>query len=445
MSKNKYKNKYIITGQNALSGEVNISGAKNSVLPILASTILNAGITILNNVPLITDTFVAIDILRSLGASVDIDFDANSLYINTKGIYKTSINKDLASKMRCSIVFLGSLLARFKEASIYFPGGCNLGDRPIDIHLDFFQKLNINIDIYDDNSDSSDESYDKKILANSRNFKANSITLPFASVGATQNLILASIINNKSSQKVIIKNSAKEPEITDLILFLRQMGAIIHGENSSTITITPIKDLNLNPFVEYNIMPDRIEAGTFLCIACSNNKNDIIKLNNIIPEHLNYITSTLTSIGAELIINKNSICVKAPKVIKSVEALETNIYPLFPTDLQQQFTSLLSIANGKSVIKENIFNGRHKHIKELNKMGADIKCDGTTFYINGVSEGLVGCKDLVAHDLRGGACLIQAGLIASGTSIISNAHYVMRGYEKIEQKLQALGADIKYI
>ncbi len=441
-------NKYIINGQNKLSGEISIGGAKNAILPILASTILNSGITILNNVPLITDTFVAIDILRHLGASVDIDFENHSLYINTKNIYKTKVDKNLACKMRCSIIFLGSLLARFKTASISFPGGCNLGDRPIDFHLSALEQLSIEISTSVSPINTNINILEDEIKADASNFTPSCITLPFASVGATQNIILTSIIkNNKNNlnNKVIIKNSAKEPEITDLILFLRKMGADIQGENTSNIIINPVDSSSLKSFIEYDIMSDRIEAGTFLCIATSNVTNNKIKLNNVQPEHLTYVIKTLKSIGAILDITQNSICVTPPKAIKNIEFLETNIYPLFPTDLQQQFTTLLAIGNGKSVLKENIFNARDKHIPELNKMGANISQNQNTFYIQGVGNTLVGSDNLVAYDLRGGASLIQAGLVAKGTSIISNANYIMRGYEKIEHKLQSIGADIKYI
>lgn len=443
--------KYLVTGQKSLSGDVFISGAKNAVLPIMAASILNKGITILNNVPMLLDTFVSIDILRSLGSTVDIDFSNNSLYINTKNIYKTQVKKDLAIKMRSSIIFMGSILSRFKEASISFPGGCNLGDRPIDFHIQAFEELGITIN----KSQEQD-----LIYASFNNINNNNIIrLPFASVGATQNIILASIFENNynKNNKVIIKNAAKEPEITDLILFLRLMGADITGENTSTIIINGVDQhvfdaKNKNSVLEYTIMPDRIEAGTFLCIGArniynnKNNKNKI-KINNLNPLHLTSVIQILKSIGVKLEVFSDYILVEGCINIKPIELLETNPYPYFPTDLQPQFTTLLATACGDSIIKENIFTARNKHIKELNKMGTNIleNSKNNVFYIKNINNNNLKATNLFAHDLRGGASLIQAALIANGTSSINNASYIMRGYEKIEDKLTLIGADIKYI
>ncbi len=415
--------KYIIKGGNKLNGEVFISGAKNSVLPILASTVLNSGICILKNVPMLLDTFVAIDILKDLGCEVS--YSENLVVVNSKNINNTNVKEELVKKMRSSIIFLGSILSRCKEASISYPGGCNLGKRPIDFHLSAFEKLGIKI-----------EDNEELIKASVENIKENIIELPFASVGATQNIILASIFVNG---KVIIKNCAKEPEIIDMVKFLRKMGANIYGEGTHTITIKGVK--RLNKVVEYTIMPDRIEAGTFLCMSAITNGN--IKVNNIVPKHLNSLIEILNKIGCNIKIYKNSITIQNKNVLKPIDFLETNPYPYFPTDLQPQIMALLATIDGISIIKENIFEARNKHIPELNKLGCNIVEDNNVFIINGVNK-LVG-KNVVAKDLRGGASLIIAGLVAKGKTIVDGACYINRGYENIERKLNILGADIKYI
>lgn len=415
--------KYIIKGGNKLNGEVFISGAKNAVLPILASTVLNSGICILKNVPMLLDTFVAMDILRDLGCKVT--YGENTVVINSKDMNKTNVKEELVKKMRSSIIFLGAIISRFKEASISYPGGCNLGKRPIDFHLEAFKKLGIKID---DNQNL--------IKASVNEIKENTIDLPFASVGATQNIILASIFVNG---KVVIKNCAKEPEIIDMVKFLRKMGANIYGEGTDTITIKGVE--KLKDIVEYTVMPDRIEAGTFLCMSAITNGN--IKVNGIAPHYLSSLTDILEQMGCEIIKNKESIKIKNIKNLKCIDFLETKPYPYFATDLQPQIMALLSTLDGISVIKENIFEARNKHIPELNKMGCNIVEDNNIFVINGVNS-LTG-KNVFAKDLRGGASLIMAGLFAEGETVVDGACYINRGYEYLDKKLSILGADIKYI
>lgn len=415
--------KYIIKGGNKLNGEVFISGAKNAVLPILASTVLNSGICILKNVPMLLDTFVAIDILRDLGCKVT--YGENTVVINSKDMNKTNVKEELVKKMRSSIIFLGAIISRFKEASISYPGGCNLGKRPIDFHLEAFKKLGIEID---DNQNL--------IRASVNEIKENIIDLPFASVGATQNIILASIF---VKGKVVIKNCAKEPEIIDMVNFLRKMGANIYGEGTNTITINGVE--NLKDMVEYTVMPDRIEAGTFLCMSAITNGN--IKVNGIVPHYLSSLTDILEQIGCEIIKSKESIKIKNSKNLKCIDFLETKPYPYFATDLQPQIMALLSTLDGISVIKENIFEARNKHIPELNKMGCNIVEDNNIFIINGVNS-LIG-RNVFAKDLRGGAGLITAGLFAEGETVVDGACYINRGYEYLDKKLSILGADIKYI
>lgn len=415
--------KYIIKGGNKLNGEVFISGAKNAVLPILASTVLNSGICILKNVPMLLDTFVAMDILRDLGCKVT--YGENTVVINSKDMNKTNVKEELVKKMRSSIIFLGAIISRFKEASISYPGGCNLGKRPIDFHLEAFKKLGIKID---DNQNL--------IKASVNEIKENTIDLPFASVGATQNIILASIF---VKGKVVIKNCAKEPEIIDMVKFLRKMGANIYGEGTDTIIIKGVE--KLKDIVEYTVMPDRIEAGTFLCMSAITNGN--IKVNGIAPHYLSSLTDILEQMGCEIIKNKESIKIKNIKNLKCIDFLETKPYPYFATDLQPQIMALLSTLDGISVIKENIFEARNKHIPELNKMGCNIVEDNNIFVINGVNS-LTG-KNVFAKDLRGGASLIMAGLFAEGETVVDGACYINRGYEYLDKKLSILGADIKYI
>lgn len=415
--------KYIIKGGNKLNGEVFISGAKNAVLPILASTVLNSGICILKNVPMLLDTFVAMDILRDLGCKVT--YGENTVVINSKDMNKTNVKEELVKKMRSSIIFLGAIISRFKEASISYPGGCNLGKRPIDFHLEAFKKLGIKID---DNQNL--------IKASVNEIKENTIDLPFASVGATQNIILASIFVNG---KVVIKNCAKEPEIIDMVKFLRKIGANIYGEGTDTITIKGVE--KLKDIVEYTVMPDRIEAGTFLCMSAITNGN--IKVNGIAPHYLSSLTDILEQIGCEIIKSKESIKIKNSKNLKCIDFLETKPYPYFATDLQPQIMALLSTLDGISVIKENIFEARNKHIPELNKMGCNIVEDNNIFIINGVNS-LIG-RNVFAKDLRGGAGLITAGLFAEGETVVDGACYINRGYEYLDKKLSILGADIKYI
>lgn len=415
--------KYIIKGGEKLNGDVLINGAKNAVLPIIASTVLNNGITYLKNVPMLLDTFVALDILKELGCEI-ITGD-NIVFINSKNMNKTAVPQNLATKMRSSIIFLGSILSRFKEASISYPGGCNLGKRPIDFHLNAFREMGITLD-----------EQNEIITATIQNDKDTTINLPFPSVGATQNAVLAGVLSNSTT---IIKNSAKEPEIIDMMNFLKQMGADITGEGTSVITVKGVA--SLNKFVEYTIMPDRIEAGTFLCMAGATKGNITIK--NVCPNHIKALTDILLKTGCDIGIKKSEVSIKAPQQLEGIGFLETLPYPNFPTDMQAQIISMLTISRGTSIIKENIFEARNKHIYELNKMGADITENNNTFIVKGVPS-LVPFN-VVAKDLRGGASLICSAIATNGQSIVDGAMYVRRGYENIELKLQQLGANIKYI
>lgn len=416
--------KYIVNGGKILNGEVFISGAKNSVLPILAATILNGGVTVLKNVPILSDVTISLDILRNLGCFVIIKDD--KIIIDSSNIHNTDVPDELVKKMRSSIIFLGSLLARFKKAKISYPGGCNLGKRPIDFHLKGFEKLNITI-----------QENNNIIEASSCEIIGNHIHLPFASVGATQNIILASIF---AQNETIIYNAAKEPEIIDLQNFLNEMGACVFGAGTDKIIIKGVK--KLKKYCEYTIMPDRIEAGTFLCLAACNGGEITVK--NIVPKHLNSLTEILKKTNCSIEQGDDYIKLTRKGDIKSIDFLETAPYPLFPTDLQPQLMVLLCLANNEvSIIKESIFEARNMHIPELNKMGANIKEDNSTFIINGIKN-FKGCE-VFSKDLRGGAALIMAAICAQGTTTILGSEYVERGYENIEHKLRNLGADIQYI
>lgn len=415
--------KYIINGGNTLNGEVFISGAKNSVLPILAATVLNSGISILKNVPMLTDTLVSIDILTHLGCKVSIG--TNTLVIDASEIEKNFIPDELIKKMRSSVIFLGSLLGRLNHAEISYPGGCNLGKRPIDFHLNSLKKLNINIIEEND-----------IIKAYTDEIKGCEINLPFPSVGATQNIMLTSVY---STGTTTIKGAAKEPEIIDLQNFLNKMGAKIKGAGSDIIKIIGVN--KLCNFTEYTIMPDRIEAGTFLCAAAITGGN--LKILDIIPEHLTSLIKILEEVGCIINIDKNSLNINAPKKLNAIKEIETAPYPLFPTDLQPQLMSVLTLANGTSIIKEEIFEARNKHILELNKMKANITGSENEFIIKGVNN--LEPATVFAKDLRGGAGLILAGLATKGETIVKGSKYIKRGYENIEKKLNIIGANIKYI
>ncbi len=415
---------YRIVGGNRLEGTIDIEGAKNAVLPILASTILNKGESILKNVPMLRDTKIALEILEHLGCTYSIE--GTTVIVNSKNINNFNMPIELVKQMRSSIIFMGALLSAIGECKISLPGGCKLGKRPIDLHLDNLKKLNVEILQKDD-----------IIYAKTNGVVGNRINLTFPSVGATQNLILASVF---CDSETIILNPAKEPEIIDLQNYLNEAGAKVVGAGTDKIVIKGVKKLN---DVVYNIMPDRIVAGTYL-VAGVMTAGEIL-LNNINYNDMKNITEIIEKTGAKIkVYDNNKILVQGNEKIKSINKIETNPHPKTPTDMQSQFMAMLSIARGRSRIKENLFENRNKQIIELVKMGADIyQIDSTTSVINGVS-GLQG-KTVYAQDLRGGASLILAGLVASGETKVENSEHIQRGYVKIEEKLSNIGANIKYI
>lgn len=409
---------YIIEGGNRLEGKVEISGSKNSSLPIIAATILNAGKTTLYNVPNIQDTKMMFEILKKLGASVE--KKKNKIIIDTSTINKFEIPEDLMHKMRSSVIIVGALLGKHKKAIFTYPGGCEIGSRPIDLHLKSFEKLGISIR----------QNYGI-IECEADTIKGAKIDLDFPSVGATENAILASVLAEGTT---IITNAAREPEIVDLENLLNKMGAQIIGCGTDKIMIIGVKKLK---DISYTIMPDRIETGTFLCIASATKGNLILENANYL--HIFPVISKLEEAGCKFKIEKNKIEINSPRKLKAVD-IRTMPYPGFPTDMQSIFASMLTTAKGTSIIVENIFESRYKYTQELNKLGAKIMVEGKSAVIRGVRK-LYGSK-VKATDLRGGAAMVLAGLVAKGETQINNIEPILRGYENFDKKLQNIGADI---
>ena len=413
--------KYIIKGSNKLEGKVKISGSKNAALPIIAASILNAGKTTLYNVPNIHDTQMMFEILKNLGGKVE--KKNNKIIIDTSKIKKYEISEDLMRQMRSSVILAGSLIGKYQKAIFSYPGGCDIGTRPIDLHLKGFEKLGINITKnYGNISCICDKIVGEKI------------DLDFPSVGATENIMLASCLGEGTTQ---INNAAREPEIIDLQNFLNKMGAKIQGAGSNKIQIEGVKKLN---DVSYNIMPDRIETGTFLCAAAMSQGNIIIENTNI--NHITPIISKLEEANCKLKLEKDKIELKAPKKLKALE-IRTMPYPGFPTDMQSIFVSMLTIAKGTSIIVENIFESRYKFTQELIRMGAKITIEGKSAIVKGTRK-LYGAN-VNATDLRGGAELVLAGIVAKGETTIENIEYILRGYENLNKKLENLGVNIKMV
>ena len=409
---------YIIEGGRRLEGEITVSGSKNASLPIIAASILNPGITKLYNIPNIHDTQITLEILKYLGCKVK--KHNGKIEINSKKINKKEIPEHLMSQMRSTVVLAGAILGRFKEAKFSYPGGCDIGARPIDLHLSAFKKLGVNI--------TEDSGF---IICKADKIIGTNIDLDFPSVGATENIILASIYAEGTTQ---ITNAAMEPEIVDLAKCLNKMGAKITGAGTNIIKITGVQKLK---DTGYKVMQDRIEAGTLLCAGAITGGN--ICLNYRTPEHITPILNKLEEAGCSIRVEKNKVYMQAPKKMKAVD-IKTMPYPGFPTDMQSIFASTLTIAKGTSVIVENIFENRYRYTAELNKMGAKITTEGKTAVIKGVRK-LSGAT-VKSTDLRGGACMVLAGLSAKGTTTVTNVEYILRGYEALDKKLNSLGAKI---
>ena len=410
--------RFIIQGGKKLEGEIEISGSKNAALPIIAATVLNAGTTTLYNVPDIQDVNTMFEILKKIGATIK--RKNNKIIINTSKIHTYEIPDDLMRQMRSSVILAGALLGKYHKARFSCPGGCDIGSRPIDLHLKGFEKLGVNIK----------EEYGE-IYCDAEKIIGTQIHLDFPSVGATENIILASCLGEGTT---VITNAAREPEIEDMIKYLNKMGTKINGAGTDKVEIVGVRKLSE---VSYNIMPDRIETGTYLVAGAITNGN--IKLLNVNPTHIEPILNKLDEANCKLNISNHKIEIIAPKRVKAVD-IKTMPYPGFPTDMQSIFGALLITAKGTSVITENIFESRYKYAQELIRMGAKINVEGRTAIIKGTKK--IQGANVVATDLRGGASLVIAGLYAKGVTQVDNIHYILRGYEKIDEKLKKLGAKI---
>lgn len=411
--------KFIIHGGNRLTGEVCVGGAKNAAVAILPATLLAADTFVIENLPKIDDVIILLNILQRLGAKVDMK-DDGSVAIDTRDVATSDVKMSLAQRLRASYYFLGALLPRFLDTQVSLPGGCDIGSRPIDLHTKGFTALGANVDV---SFGVLHAKADKLVGAD--------IYLDQVSVGATINIMLAAVLAEGSTT---ITNAAKEPHVVDVANFLNLMGARIRGVGTDTIKIRGVKELH---GCAYNVIPDQIEAGT-LMIAAAATKGDVL-VKNIIPIHMDALTAKLIEMGVGIEEFDDSIRVFSGSRPKAV-SIKTYPYPGFPTDLQQPATVLLSIADGTSVIVENIFEARFKHIDEIRRMGAKVTIDDRVAVVEGV-EKLMGAQ-VKASDLRAGAALIVAGLMAEGTTEISNIKYIDRGYDHIERKLIQLGADI---
>lgn len=414
--------KFIIEGNTRLEGEVTISGAKNAAVAIIPATLLVNGISRIENLPNIIDVKLFCEILKELGVNVTW-IDNNTVEIDATKIKTSAAFSDKVKKFRASYYLIGALLGRQKKATIGLPGGCNIGERPIDQHIKGFEALGAKVDI-------------NKDIVSARtkngNLEGGSIYLDVVSVGATINIMLAATL---AKGITVIENAAKEPHIVDVANFLNTMGADIMGAGTDTIRIRGVKELKGN--ATYSVVPDQIETGTFMVAAVASKGNILIK--NCIPKHMESLTAKLLEMGADIDLGGDYIKIKCDDRPKKVN-IKTQPYPGFPTDLQSQMGVSLAIAEGVSIIEENIWDSRFGYTAELNNMGANISVEGKRAIFNGVKE-LKGAA-VSATDLRAGAALLIAGIIADGETELRNIGHIDRGYEKIEEKFRQLGAKI---
>ncbi|MBQ5321782.1 MAG: UDP-N-acetylglucosamine 1-carboxyvinyltransferase [Oscillospiraceae bacterium] len=411
--------RFIIEGGRALKGEIRAQGAKNSALPILTASLLCSGKVVIHNCPNLSDVRAVFKILRHLGASVE--FSDSTAVIDTAGVNRYDIPDDLMREMRSSALFLGALAGRMGKAVMSFPGGCELGPRPIDLHTSALCRLGFSIC----------EEYGELKLERS-SMRAATIDLGFPSVGATENILLAAAI---SEGETIITGSAREPEIIDLAAFLNSAGADIKGAGESTILIKGVKRLY---GTEYGVMSDRIETATYMSFAGLTGGEIFIKGAD--PSALSAVIPVVEAAGPRVYPVPGGIYINGRGTIYSVPPIRTMPYPGFPTDAQAPIMAMLSIARGTTIFIENIFESRYKHVDELNRMGADIRTEGRTAVVSGVPK-LYGAK-VVAKDLRGGAALVGAALCAEGRSEIKGICHIDRGYQSLDTTLKSLGADI---
>ncbi len=412
--------RYVINGGHRLEGEVKIDGSKNSVLPVLAATIISGKESVVHNVPELKDVDLLTGLLRTIGCKCF--FENNTLIVKSNNPLETFIPEKPVREMRSSIILMGAMLARHGQVKISYPGGCEIGPRPIDIHLSGLRKMGVKI--------TEAHGY---IDCECDKLRGVEINLDYPSVGATENIMLAA---TAADGVTVIQNAAKEPEIVDLQNFLNGMGARISGAGTSTVRIEGVKEFH---DVEHTVIPDRIVAGTLMAAAAITSGN--IVLNNVINEHLKAVSSKLSEAGCTITEYQNSIHIACNRKLKAVEVIKTLPYPGFATDMQAQMMAVMTVAKGTSIFIETVFESRYKHVEELMKMGASIKVDGRTAVVRGVKR-LTGAE-VKAGDLRGGASLVLAGLVAEGTTTVDNVKlHIDRGYDKLENKLAKLGADI---
>jgi UDP-N-acetylglucosamine 1-carboxyvinyltransferase len=415
--------KYIINGGNKIEGRLSIRGAKNSVLPIMAASILNESESIINNIPDISDVHVMIDILKSIGCKAE--YKDSTLYLDSSNIGIASVKEEYMKMLRSSIIVMGAMIGRFRDIDISYPGGCSIGSRPIDLHLDALEKLGVKIE--------EDGGY---IYCHRDCLVGNTINLKFPSVGATENAILAAV---KAKGITIINNAAREPEIEDLQEFLNSMGAKVSGAGTSCIQIEGVDKLHS---VNHTIIPDRIAIGTYMIASAITGGS--LEVDRVVKSHMQPIVKKLDDAGCTIEYKNEGLIMSPPKKILPIEIIKTSPHPGFPTDMQSQLMTLLCLSEGISVFNETIFENRFMHCDELIKMGADITTlTNNMCMVKGVKK--LNGKVVKAMDLRGGAALVLAGLVADGKTEVLNINHIERGYENIETILRSLGADIKKI
>ncbi|HCU8531287.1 TPA: UDP-N-acetylglucosamine 1-carboxyvinyltransferase [Staphylococcus aureus] len=407
-----------IRGGRTLNGEVNISGAKNSAVAIIPATLLAQGHVKLEGLPQISDVKTLVSLLEDL--NIKASLNGTELEVDTTEIQNAALQNNKVESLRASYYMMGAMLGRFKKCVIGLPGGCPLGPRPIDQHIKGFKALGAEID----------ESSTTSMKIEAKELKGAHIFLDMVSVGATINIMLAAVY---ATGQTVIENAAKEPEVVDVANFLTSMGANIKGEGTSTIKINGVKELHGS---EYQVIPDRIEAGTYMCIAAACGENVI--LNNIVPKHVETLTAKFSELGVNVDVRDERIRINNNAPYQFVD-IKTLVYPGFATDLQQPITPLLFMANGPSFVTDTIYPERFKHVEELKRMGANIEVDEGTATIK---PSTLHGAEVYASDLRAGACLIIAGLIAEGVTTIYNVKHIYRGYTDIVEHLKALGADI---
>lgn len=413
--------KLVIEGGRDISGTIKISGAKNSIVALIPASILTSGVCVITNVPDISDVRILIDMMKELGSIIT--FENEVLTIDNSNVQNKKITEEYAGKLRASYYFMGSLIGKYHEAEIAYPGGCVIGSRPINYHIESFKKMGINVkNVADHYIMKTDE------------LNGNEFYFDFPSVGATINIMLAAIL---AKGKTIIYNAAKEPEIANVASFLNSMGAKVFGAGTSTIEIIGVEELH-DGFVE--VIPDRIEAGTYIMIGALIGNN--LKIENIVEKHLESLLYKLKEAGVKYEINNNSIILSKVEHLKPVN-IKTTVYPGFPTDLGQPMSTFLTQCEGESLFEETIYENRLRHVPHLNSMGANIQAFDKKAIIMGKTP-LVG-KKVKATDLRAGASMLVAGLIATGTTEIQNIEHLLRGYERIVEKLESVGVNIKLI